>query len=204
MQEDFFSSQQDELFNLGDGAYLHYFPQWLKEPEAGVLYKQLKESLQWEQPQIHIAGRMVPTPRLQCWCSEQSLIYSGQTFAPLPWPQNLKNLCERIERVDGADYNSVLINYYRNGQDSVSWHADDEPELGHNPTIASISLGATRRFLLKPKKNSYKESRLTIELNSGDLLIMSGSCQSNWLHAIPKTKRLVEGRINLTFRQMLS
>jgi len=205
MQPDLFSIADGQQFDLGDGAFIRYFPQWMSEDQSRSLYASIMETVAWSQPKISMAGKQISIPRLQVWCGDSYLIYSGQAFSPQPWPKGVRELCDSLQNVDGSTtYNSVLINRYRNGKDSVSWHADDEPELGVNPTIASLSLGASRRFLLKKKKTGIGagSQRVVFMLNSCDLLIMSGRCQANWLHCLPKTARPVGERINLTFRQM--
>ena len=124
-------------------------------------------------------------------------MYSGIPHEPLPWTAELKALCEEVSVATGARFNSVLLNLYRDGEDSVSWHRDDEPELGRDPVIASVSLGATRRFKLRDL--ATKETH-DLELTDGTLLQMSGPSQREWEHCVPKTKRPVGERINLTYR----
>jgi alkylated DNA repair dioxygenase AlkB len=118
---------------------------------------------------------------------------------PESWIPPLLLIKERIEKVIELNFNSVLVNLYRNGKDYVSWHSDDEPELGNNPTIASVSLGETRRFQLRHKSNKNLDT-VEIALNHGSLLIMKGSTQHFWKHQVPKTSKLLKARINLTFR----
>jgi alkylated DNA repair dioxygenase AlkB len=123
--------------------------------------------------------------------------YSGLTLKPHPWSSDLMDLKSQCDDKGGVRFNSMLANLYRDGKDSVSWHSDDEPELGRNPTIASISLGAERRFDLRHKKTGETIKEI---LPSGSLVIMSGECQHHWIHQIAKTKKVTDPRINLTFR----
>ena len=140
-------------------------------------------------------------PRLNAWYGDPGCRYgySGTRFEPLPWTETLTDIKERLTATLGVAFNSMLANRYRDGRDSVAWHSDDEPELGRNPVIASVSLGATRRFTLKHK--SRRDIRpLAVDLTHGSLLVMSGPTQHQWLHQIAKTTRIVGERINLTFR----
>lgn len=211
MQHSLFDKPAEQTLDLGDEAYIQIKRQWVSQPEANSLLRCLINELHWEQPDICIGGRLLPIPRLQSWYGDEGaiLIYSGRHFKPNPWHPMLIALRDRISAVSCAAYNSVLANQYRDGNDSVGWHADDEPELGDRPTIASLSLGSTRKFLVKPKSRYLSQNpflptrRYDILLAHGDLLIMSGASQKNWQHSLPKTKQPVGQRINLTFRNML-
>src|SRR5262249_33301040 len=121
------------------------------------------------------------------------------THPALPWPEYLVDIRRRIEEAAGAPFNSLLLNYYRHGSDSIGYHSDDEKELGHNPIVPSLSLGATRQFILR---HTRTKERLTFDLTHGSLLIMAGTTQHHWKHTVPKTKRPVGKRINLTFRNI--
>jgi len=203
-QASFFDQRDDvcreEKFDLpnADVRLIHH---WLQVGEAQALFGKLRDQLQWEQTEIWLHGKQHPIPRLNAWYGDegQRYTYSGRTFHPLPWTPTLYALKERIERHTGYGFNSVLANLYRDGADSVAWHADDEPELGRNPVIASLSLGGTRRFSLKPR-HPKSVRPLHIDLVAGSLLLMASSTQHHWLHQIPKTVKPVEPRINLTFR----
>lgn len=185
-------------------ATLLYAPQFLSSTEANLAfaYLQSDKNIAWRQDTIRMFGRLVLTPRLSAWYGNEgaSYTYSGLTLQPNNWTDELLGIKQKIETISGATFNSVLLNFYRHGQDSMGWHADDEPELGKMPTIASLSLGAERRFLLRAKKNHHQQHE--IKLTNGSLLIMSGNTQHHWQHAIPKTMRPTEPRINLTFRQI--
>lgn len=166
---------------------------------AGRLFDALLAATDWRQETATIMGRRTPIPRLTAWHGEAGYVYSGIRLAPLPWTPPLLELKDLAEALAGSPFNSVLLNLYRNGRDSVSWHADNEPGLGRDPVIASVSLGATRRFQLKHRRTG---ERVDLDLPGGACLIMAGPTQHHWLHQIPKTARPVGPRINLTFRRM--
>lgn len=174
---------------------------WLVPDEASALFEKLLEAVPWDVHRIRMFGREVASPRLSCWIGDRdaSYRYSGTRFTPHPWPKALQPLRERLQTELGASFNSVLANLYRDGRDAMGWHRDDEPELGSQPLIASLSLGATRRFVLKDDAGL----RHAFELSAGDLLLMSGDSQQRYRHALPRTARPVGPRINLTFRRIL-
>jgi alkylated DNA repair dioxygenase AlkB len=174
---------------------------WLTSAEAEALYEQLATNLQWTQPSLTIAGKTHPIPRLQAWYGDAGSVYrySGTTFVPTPWTEELADIRRRLEEVCSVRFNSVLANWYRHGAESMGFHADNEPELGPQPIIASLSLGGFRRFVLKPQRGLDAES-VSIDLGNGDLLEMAGETQHHWRHGIPKTVKPVAPRINLTFR----
>jgi alkylated DNA repair dioxygenase AlkB len=142
----------------------------------------------------------VPIPRLTAWHGEAGYVYSGIAMQPAAWTPALLEIKRCAEHHAGQGFNSVLLNLYRDGRDSVSWHADNEPGLGRDPVIASLSLGATRRFQLKHRRNGL---RVAIDLEHGSCLVMAGATQHHWLHQLPKTARPVGPRVNLTFRRMM-
>lgn len=174
-----------------------------RRPDLGMPPRQLKRILRrdipWEQRSIRIRGREIPQPRLVSWHGEAAYAYSGLKLTLNPWTPTLLALRDRVQEITGATYNSVLLNLYRNGRDSIGFHSDDEPELGPEPTIASISLGDSRTFAFKRKDGTGK--RINLELEQGSLLVMAGETQKNWLHGIDKTNEHKGERINLTFRQ---
>ncbi len=147
---------------------------------------------------------MVSIPRLQSFMGNEGIeyTYSNLLMRARPWLPFMLTLKQQIEAASNSHFNTVLANLYRNGQDSMGWHSDDEPELRRNPTIASLSLGEQRRFLLRTKGS--KSASIEVPLKSGSLLIMSGELQHYWQHSIPKTARKIRPRINLTFRQTYS
>lgn len=182
---------------LADGATLQFDETFLPAEEARSLFRSLRDGIEWEQE----VGRGRPFPRLTAWFADPGLIYrySGVTHQGNGWTRELMEVKHRIEDFSGTDFNSLLINLYRGGHDSIGFHADDEPELGANPVVASLSLGATRDFVLKHKTSGEKQ---TYALTDGCLLVMAGTCQNVYLHAVPKTRREVGERINLTFRKI--
>src|SRR5690606_14188914 len=185
------------------GADLRFDPQWLQPALADELLAELSDRVTWEVHRIRLFGREVDSPRLSCWIGDEgaSYRYSGVRFPPRPWPTVLFPVRERLQRELATPFNSVLANRYRSGRDAMGWHSDDEPELGATPLIASLSLGATRRFALKHRHDAGV--RLALELPAGSLLLMQGATQRCWKHALPRTARPVGERINLTFRQVL-
>ena len=184
-------------------SQLFWFPNWLGPAQSQAYFQALQRRVAWEQTAINIAGKLIPIPRLNAWYGDPgaSYRYSGVDFQPLPWLRPLNLLRLRLQRLTGMTFNSALINLYRSGRDSVGWHADDEPELGQDPVIASISLGGTRRFVLKHKRDQSIPPK-ELALVNGSLLIMAGRTQHSWRHCVPKTARDVTPRINITFRQV--
>lgn len=197
---------RQEIIELDQGR-LEFHTRVLPEAQADALFLTLQAHLAWRQDEIRIQGRTLPVPRLQAWYGDPGTRYgySGIQLDPLPWTPELDLIRARLQELcqasfNQASFNSVLCNLYRHGQDSVSWHADDEPELGINPLIASFSLGATRRFQLKPKRG--RGQTLSLDLPHNSLLVMSGALQHHWIHQVPKTRQDVGPRINLTFRRV--
>jgi alkylated DNA repair dioxygenase AlkB len=171
----------------------------LGEAAAWRLFEELMALTPWRQEVATLMGRRVPIPRLTAWHGAAGYVYSGIEMAPAPWNEPLLETKAVAEACAGQAFNSVLLNLYRDGRDSVSWHADNEPGLGRDPVIASVSLGATRRFQMKHRR---REARVALDLRSGSCLVMAGATQHHWLHQVPKTSRPVGPRINLTFRAM--
>lgn len=159
-------------------------------------------NINWNQDTINLYGKTSPLPRLTAWYgdSESSYSYSGIKSKPNPWNKGLLYMKSEIERVTCTSFNSVLLNWYRDGDDHLGWHADNERELGTNPTIASLSLGETRDFVLR--LNNAPSEKFTIPLEHGSLLVMYGDIQKFWQHSLPKRKKIRKSRINLTFRQI--
>jgi alkylated DNA repair dioxygenase AlkB len=168
--------------------------------EADELLASLLTNIAWQQEDIVMFGEPRRVPRLVAWHGDPgtAYTYSGTAHAPLPWTPELQRVRHRAEELTAHRYNSVLLNLYRDGRDGMGWHADDEPELGREPVIASVSLGATRRFKLRHRRS--RNSASTLDLAHGDLLLMAGATQHNYVHAVPKTARPVGERVNLTFR----
>ena len=201
-------AQHGEKLTLQNASVV-YFPGWLCADAANAFQVQLTRELKWQQPQIYIAGVPRRIPRLQAWHGDSDAVmtYSGSRFDPQDWHPTLSHLREQLYELLQVQFNSVLANRYRDGNDSVGWHADNEPELGPQPCIASISLGATRRFSFKQKLKSAprtnKSTSVNIELRHGDLLVMAGQTQRYWHHSLPKTTKQVGERINLTYRTII-
>lgn len=171
------------------------------QAESDRLFAALTSQLDWQEESIFIYGRWRKVPRLMCWYGDPDAHYqySGVNHQPKPWLADLQTIKERVEQHCHCSFNSVLGNLYRGGQDSMGYHADNEKELGGNPLIASLSFGAERLFKLR-HRNGYQ---LDLPLGHGDLLVMAGSLQHHWQHALPKTKQPKTPRINLTFRKIL-
>lgn len=183
--------------------------EFLAAAKADALLAVLTDVVPWQQQPIRLFGREVLQPRLTAWYGDAGAAYSysGLHLEPLPWLPALAELRQQVEQAAGCQFNSVLLNLYRSGQDSMGYHADDEPELGPAPIIASVTLGATRTFRLKPRPAAFPAGAplpepFSLPLTSGSLLIMRGATQQHWLHALPKTTRPVGSRLNLTFRQV--
>ena len=186
--------------SLIDGdAYL--VAAFLTLAESEAYFSKFLDLVEWRQHIIRIRGRKIASPRLSAWHgdSDAHYRYSGLSLEPRPWFPIILELKTRVEAACEAPFNSVLLNLYRDGFDSMGWHSDDEPELGERPVIASLSLGATRRFRLRHQTRRNLEP-VSIDLENGSLLIMQGDTQRFWKHQVPKTKRTVKPRINLTFR----
>ncbi|TXH65890.1 MAG: alpha-ketoglutarate-dependent dioxygenase AlkB [Lysobacteraceae bacterium] len=186
------------------GAELWFCREWFQREEADAMQAVLRLAIPWETHRIRLFGREIDTPRRSCWIGDPRAVYtySRMRFEPHPWPVALRDIRERLREGIGLDFNSVLANLYRNGRDKMGWHSDDEPELGPCPTIASLSLGATRRFIFKPRCEGGR-GRLAVDLPHGSLLLMAGETQARYRHALPGTRAAVGERINLTFRQIL-
>ena len=164
-------------------------------------FDQLREAIDFRQLSVRLFGRSVPQPRLVAWYGPCPYTYSGLTLPAAPMPAAVERLRARVEELTGHRFNSVLANLYRDGSDSVSWHSDDEPLFGSDPTIASLSFGQARRFLLRSKR--CRAEKIEFDLVDGSLLLMGSGVQADWEHAVPKTKLSVGPRINLTFRHAL-
>jgi alkylated DNA repair dioxygenase AlkB len=186
------------------GAGLTLDRAWMQPAAAYDLLGELRAVVPWEVHAVRLFGREVPAPRLSCWIGDPgtSYRYSGQRHFPRPWPDCLRPVRARLEAQLGVPFNSVLANLYRDGRDAMGWHRDDERDLGPAPVIASLSLGAPRRFLVKAHGDAEAKA-LAIELPHGSLLVMAGDFQRHYRHALPRTARAVEARINLTFRNVL-
>jgi alkylated DNA repair dioxygenase AlkB len=186
-------------YNLPDSDITLYNGFFSNE-ESNEYYSELMQSIEWRQDKIKYYGKVHDLPRLTAWYgdTDKGYTYSQIPMNPLPWTETLLKIKKKIEKEGGIEFSSVLLNQYRNGSDSVSWHSDDEKELGSNPIIGSVSFGETRTFQLKHKYE--KEKRENILLTHGSFLLMKGITQHYWKHQIPKSNKPLRSRINLTFR----
>jgi alkylated DNA repair dioxygenase AlkB len=191
---------EDEItFDLID-AQVSYVPSFIGFEEANELFNKLIDDINWQQDDIVVFGKKFQQPRLTALYGNdgKSYSYSSLTMFPNKWNSLLIYIKEKVEEFMNVKFTTVLLNYYRDGNDSNGWHADNEKELGKNPIIASISFGAKRVFQMK--HNTNKDQKFKIELEHGSLLIMKGTTQHFWKHQIPKSTKKVGPRINLTFR----
>ncbi|RSK39217.1 alpha-ketoglutarate-dependent dioxygenase AlkB family protein [Mangrovimonas spongiae] len=195
---DLFSNEKN-TFSLPD-AELIYYPNFLEQTKANIYFKTLLKETLWQQDDITVFGKTYKQPRLTALYAENNkpYSYSNINMHPKKFTNTLLSLKSKIEDVCNHNFSTVLLNLYRDGNDSNGWHADNEKELGKHPTIASLSLGASRVFKFKHK--TLKKENHKLLLQHGSLLIMKGAMQEFWVHQIPKTKQHVGKRINLTFR----
>ncbi len=195
----FFDANEKIDLNLPN-AEVSYYPNFLTLEKANYLFNTLLKETNWQQDDISVFGKTYPQPRLTHLFAnnKKPYSYSNITMYPSAFPEELAVTKAQIEELLKLKFSTCLANLYRTGQDSNGWHADNEKELGANPIIASLSLGASRWFHLKHK--SDKSLKTKIELTHGSLLVMAGETQHHWLHQIPKTKKQLTERVNLTFR----
>lgn len=177
-----------------------WLPGWLEPAEAGRLLELLLVEIPWEDHAVTIVGREVPVPRRVAFYGPYPYTYSGIVHPARPLPAVVAELRGRIESVSGHPFNTVLMNLYRSGSDSVSWHSDDDYPHGGHPAVASLSLGETRRFRINHRRRA--QERHAIDLTAGGLLLMTGTSQTDYRHALPKSAKAQGRRINLTFRHM--
>ena len=198
-----------DLFNSGQVVNLlpfdgvaDYYGKVLTPAQANHYLGQLLRDIAWRNDEAVIFGRHIITKRKVAWYGDQSYsyTYSGKTRDALPWTTGLLELRKIVERLTGRMYNSCLLNLYHTGEEGMAWHSDDEKTLEPDGAIASLSLGAERKFSFRHRK---RHETVSIQLETGSLLVMHGPTQTNWMHALPKTKKVVRPRINLTFRTMI-
>lgn len=200
-QQDLFAEQSEPiLFNLQD-ADIELYENFFSLETSNKLFNNLKKNIEWQQDQVTFYGKKIDVPRLTALYGNENDVYkySGLTFYPKAWNEDLLFIKQHVEDVANLKFTSCLLNYYRDGNDSNDWHQDNEKELGINPTIASVSFGETRRFLLKHINNKDLK-KVDIPLKHGSYLLMKGKTQHFWKHKIPKTSKKINSRINLTFR----
>lgn len=196
------NSQTYQIFERPD-AELILYPFLFSGDEFDGFFELLRDQISWQQEKIKMYGKVYNVPRLTAWYSEENktYTYSGIKVQSIPWIPVLLQIKKKIEAVSNNKFNSVLLNYYRSGQDGVSWHSDDEWELGDNPVIGSVSFGVTRDFQMKHK--FLKDEKFKIALQHGSYLLMQGRTQHHWLHQIPKSNKRMGARINLTYRVII-
>jgi hypothetical protein len=202
-----------EFDNSSDSKIIHYnlpdaditlFENFFTNQESKKLYQNLIDNIQWRHDKIKIFGKLIDQPRLTAFYGDtnKDYSYSGIVMKPIEWNDDLLFIKNRVEDIAKTKFTSVLLNYYRDGKDSMGWHSDDEKELGQNPVIGSVSFGESRVFQMRHKfRKGIK--KVDIKLTDGSLLLMKGSTQHFWQHHIPKTSKILNSRINLTFRTIL-
>jgi alkylated DNA repair dioxygenase AlkB len=196
-------SGDERIINLLDrDGIVNYYGMIMTSFDANRYFELLLNNILWKNDKTIVFGKAIVTKRKVAWYgdSDYSYTYSNSTKQALAWTKELLGLKHMIENVTGSNFNSCLLNLYHNGNEGIAWHSDDEESLGRNNNIASLSLGAERKFLFKHKLTKQIVSTL---LEHGSLLIMKGSTQTNWLHSLPKSKRILQPRINLTFRSIV-
>ena len=186
---------------LADDTWLDFQLDWLSAGEAARCLAVVRAEVTWAEREIVLYGKRIMQPRLVGWAGEVAYRYSGQTLEPRAFTDTVRALTDGVNAFAGARFNHVLLNRYRDGRDNMGLHADDEPELGPDPVVATLSLGATRRLTLVPRRPRDGERR-ALELPAGSLLIMRGACQRRFRHGIPREPRVTDERVSLTFRQI--
>jgi alkylated DNA repair dioxygenase AlkB len=201
MQYSLLPQESGNLLPFHGEVFFH--PGFFSLEEADRIFKVLQEGLAWQQEPIWMFGKQILQPRLTALYGDPKVPYrySGIAMQAFPFTTELERIKKQLEEFAQHEFTHVLCNYYRDGQDSMGWHRDNEPVLGRNPKIASITFGASRSFQLRPY--TEKEPRVNLELSHGSLLLMEGESQHYWEHQLPKTKKIQEPRINLTFRKLL-
>lgn len=200
MNLELFSTPNEPIRLPMPDADVLYYPSFFDTATSDTIYHDLNNTIQWKQDDIKVFGKIHPQPRLTALYgnNDKSYTYSNITMHPHPFTSDLLHIKEKIELISKVNFTTCLLNLYRDGRDSNGWHSDNEKELGKQPVIASVSLGQERWFHFKHKTN--KNLKQKIILQHGSLLIMKGTTQEYWLHQIPKTKKVIRPRINLTFR----
>ena len=185
---------------LGGRSWIDYDAQWLSLEHASELMGQLTTVMEWGQYPIKVFGQDIMQPRLIAWAGALPYSYSGQTLEPRIYPPVLAQLQQQVIDATGIPFNHAFLNRYRNGQDHLGYHADDEPELGESPQIAAVSLGAKRKFVLQPRPKKLRHRKVIYQLEHGSLMLMGGRIQHAWRHGVPKQGSIEQERINVTFR----
>jgi alkylated DNA repair dioxygenase AlkB len=198
-----------KLDDVGETANLlhkdgtaHYYGKILPYEEANRYFDLLLQNIQWKNDEANILGKHIVTKRKVAWYgnSDYSYAYSNTTKQALAWTRELSVLKRLVEEITGESFNSCLLNLYHNGNEGLGWHSDDEKSIGKYTPVASLSFGAERKFSFKHKQT---KQTVSLVLGHGSLLVMKGATQTNWLHSLPKSNRITQARINLTFRMMV-
>jgi len=199
-EAEIFSSLEIKHLSIPD-AEIELYSSCFPGNESDKIFQTILSQVRWRQEKIKCSGKEVDIPRLTAWYGDagKRYVYSGIAMEPEPWLPVLLYIKSRVEEIAKFSFNSVLLNLYRDGRDSIAWHSDDEPELGKQPVIASLSFGGERKFQLKHKVKK-EQDKVGLNLTHGSLLLMKGQTQEYWQHQIPKTSKPVMSRINLTFR----
>ncbi|MEO0974796.1 MAG: alpha-ketoglutarate-dependent dioxygenase AlkB [Pseudomonadota bacterium] len=203
-------SVEGRLHEYRQGLVYRYFAGFATPSTAQRWFDALRDEVPWEQSQVRVYGRTHRTPRLTAWVADAGVEYrySGQSQVPSAWSATSREIRERVQRATGHEFNGVLLNLYRSGDDTVGWHSDDEAALGEAPVIASVSLGEARRMRFRPRPGAGHrppvatddEPRRELLLEHGSLLLMEAGTQRGWQHCVPRCTRTLGARINLTFR----
>jgi alkylated DNA repair dioxygenase AlkB len=188
---------------LAKGAWIEHEPGWIESEAADRLLATLREELTWEQREVVLFGRSILQPRMIAWAGNVAYRYSGQTLEPRPFTPDISALLARVRARAGVPFNHVLANRYRTGDDSMGFHADDEPELGGDPVVATVSLGVSRRLVLVARRKA-DGPRHVFALGHGALFVMGGTCQRHFRHGVPREPTVRAERISLTFRRIAS
>jgi alkylated DNA repair dioxygenase AlkB len=195
---------EDSISNnlLHKDGTVNYYGKVLTPNEANRYFDLLLQNILWENDEAVIFGKHIVTKRKVAWYGDSDYLYtySNTTKQALAWTKELSDLNQIVEELAGTKFNSCLLNLYHNGNEGLAWHSDDEKSLGKNTTIASLSFGAERRFSFKHKQT---KQMISLVLEHGSLLIMKDATQTNWLHSLPKSKKITRPRINLTFRTIV-
>ncbi|HYY85941.1 MAG TPA: alpha-ketoglutarate-dependent dioxygenase AlkB [Nitrososphaeraceae archaeon] len=188
---------------LGIEGVAYYYGKILTFDEANRFFHSLLQNIPWKNDEAVVFGKHIVTKRKTAWYGDSNYlyIYSNSAKQALPWTRELMNIRQIIENISNTKFNSCLLNLYHNGNEGLGWHSDDEKSIQENSTIASVSFGAERRFSFKHKQS---QKTISLLLEHGSLLLMKEGTQKNWLHSLPKSKKIIQPRINLTFRIMVT
>jgi len=199
---DLFNNRDIDFNYLPYDGTVNYYGPMMSADKANSYLRGLLENISWKNDEARIFGKHFITKRKAAWYGDEAYTYSysNATKQALPWTSELMDLKQLVEEHTGTTFNSCLLNLYHNGDEGMAWHSDDEASLGKNTTIASLSFGAERKFMFRHKQT---KQTMSLILQSGSLLVMKDTTQTNWLHSLPKTKKVTTPRVNLTFRTIV-